>query len=131
MEGKVSIFWSGKLISVGTRTIEKAFHELRQTAKELNANLKTEPEAQNIIATALLRNEIDMDQIISKLQKDKNIHIMYEPGQFPAAIIKLPINQTAKATILLFNSGKLVCTGLTKLEHVKEAIEKMETKLKG
>jgi len=59
MEGKVSIFWSGKLISVGTKTIEKAFQELYQ--------------------------------IISKLQEDRAIHVIYEPEQFPAAIIKLPI----------------------------------------
>jgi len=48
MEGKVSIFWSGKLISVGTKTIGKAFQELYQTAKALNANLKTEPKIQRM-----------------------------------------------------------------------------------
>ncbi len=130
MEGKVSIFWSGKLISVGTKSIEKAYQELRQTARALNAKLKTGPKVQNIIATATLKTEKDMDQIISKLQNDKNIHMIYEPEQFPAAIIKLPINQTAKATILLFSNGKIICVGLTKIEHIKEAIETMELKLK-
>lgn len=100
MEGKVSIFWSGKLISVGTKTIEKVFKELYQTAKALNTSLKTEPKVQNIIATTTIKTEIDIDQIISK------------PEQFPAAIIKLPINQTTKATILLFSSSKLVCVDL-------------------
>lgn len=129
MEGKVSIFWSGKLISVGTNTVEKAFEELLQTAKTLNADLKAEPKVQNIIATAILKNEIDMDQIISKLQEDRNIRVIYEPEQFPAAIIKLPINQIAKATILLFSSGKLVCVGLTESEQIKEAIKTIKLKL--
>ncbi|MEM2780563.1 MAG: hypothetical protein QW791_06835 [Candidatus Bathyarchaeia archaeon] len=96
MEGKVSIFWPGKLISVGTKSIEKAFQELQQTAKALNANLKTEPKVQNIIAIADLKTSIDMEHVVSKLRKDKETHVIYEPEQFPAAIIKLPINQTAK-----------------------------------
>jgi transcription initiation factor TFIID TATA-box-binding protein len=129
MEGKVSIFWSGKLISVGTKSVEKAFQELQQTAKALNAKLKTEPRVQNIIATTTLKTEKDIDQIISELTKDGNIHVIYEPEQFPAAIIKMPINQTAKATMLLFSSGKLVCVGLTKTEQIKKAIETLKSKL--
>ena len=130
MEGKVSIFWSGKLISVGTKSVEKAFQELQQTAKALNVKLKTEPKVQNIIATTTLKTEKDIDQIISELTKDENIHVIYEPEQFPAAIIKMPINQTTKATILLFSSGKLVCAGLTKTEQIEKAIETLKSKLK-
>ena len=130
MDGKVSIFWSGKLISVGTKSVEKAFQELQQTARALNAKLKTEPKVQNIIATTTLNTEKDVDQIISQLIKDENIQVIYEPEQFPAAIIKLPINQITKATILLFSSGKLVCTGLTKTEQIKKAIETLKSKLK-
>ncbi|MEM3823889.1 MAG: hypothetical protein QXH87_03050 [Candidatus Bathyarchaeia archaeon] len=130
MEGKVSIFWSGKLISVGTKSIEKAFQELQQTTKALNANLKTEPKVQNIIAVGSLTTEMDMDHVITKLQKNKNILIIYEPEQFPAAIIKLPINQTAKATILLFSSGKLVCTGLKDTKQIEKAMTKIEPLLK-
>jgi len=96
MKGKDPFFWSGKLISVGTKTIEKAFQELNQTAKALKANLKTKPKVQNIVATTILKIEVDIDQIISKLQKDRVIHVIYEPEQFPAAIIKLPINHNAK-----------------------------------
>ena len=69
MEGKVSIFWSGKLISVGTKSVEKAFQELQKTAKALNVKLKTEPKVQNIIATTTLKTEKDIDQIISELTK--------------------------------------------------------------
>lgn len=129
MQGKVSIFWSGKLISVGTKSIEKAEQELRLTAEALNARLKVEPKIKNIIATTTLNTEKDMDQIISELQEDKKIHVIYEPEQFPAAIIKLPINQTAKATILLFGSGKLVCVGLSRTEQIKKAIETIKSKL--
>jgi len=123
MEGKVSIFWSGKLISVGTKSVEKAFQELKQTAKALNANLKTMPKVQNIVATATLE-QVDIDEMVKKLQENENI-VIYEPEQFPGAILKLPINGKTKATVLLFSSGKLVCTGLTKIDQIKEAIKKV------
>jgi TATA-box binding protein (TBP) (component of TFIID and TFIIIB) len=59
---------------------------LRKTARTLNAKLKTEPKVQNIIATTAIKTEKDMDQIISELTKDENIHVIYEPEQFPATI---------------------------------------------
>lgn len=41
MQGKVTIFWSGKLISVGTQTVEAARKELKSVARALMAELKT------------------------------------------------------------------------------------------
>lgn len=67
--------------------------------------------------------------IINELTKDEDIHVVYEPEQFPAAIIKMPINQTTKATVLLFSNGKLVCAGLTKTEQIEKAIETLKSKL--
>jgi transcription initiation factor TFIID TATA-box-binding protein len=122
--------YGGRVAYYKTKSVEKAFQELQKTAKALNVKLKTEPKVQNIIATTTLKTEKDIDQIISELTKDENIHVIYEPEQFPAAIIKMPINQTAKATILLFSSGKLVCTGLTKTEQIEKAIETLKSKMK-
>jgi transcription initiation factor TFIID TATA-box-binding protein len=129
MEGKVSIFWSGKMISIGTKSVKKAVQELKFVAKTLNANLKTEPQIQNIVAMADLKVSIDLEGFLSQIQDEKQFHVIYEPEQFPGAIIKFPVFQGVMATILLFSSGKLVCVGLTRHDYVQKAVELMTSRL--
>ena len=45
---------------------------------------------------------------------------MYEPEQFPGLIYRMG---TPKVVMLLFASGKLVCTGAKHEDMVKEAVE--------
>ena len=123
MEGKVSIFWSGKLISVGTKSVEKAKQELQLTAKTLKTNLKTKPKIQNIVATTTLQGPIEIENIIKKSQK--HFSIIYEPEQFPGAIITLTLPGKSKATILLFSSGKVVCVGLKDPKNIAVAINRL------
>ena len=120
MEGKVSIFWSGKLISVGTKSVEKAKQELQLTAKTLKTSLKIKPKIQNIVATTTLQCPIEIGNIIKKIQK--HCSIIYEPEQFPGAIITLTLSRKSKATILLFSSGKVVCVGLKDPKNIAVAI---------
>jgi len=52
--------------------------------------------------------------------------VIYEPDQFPGAIIHLPLHEnTTVASILLFASGKLVCVGLKDPKDVQTAIEQL------
>jgi TATA-box binding protein (TBP) (component of TFIID and TFIIIB) len=129
MEGKVSIFPTGKMISIGTKSVEKARRELNFVAKNLNASLKTKPKIQSIVATADFETSIDLESFLSNIQREKSFHAIYEPEQFPGAIIKFPINDESEATILLFSSGKLVSAGLTTLELIRKAIDTIESKL--
>lgn len=123
MQGKVSIFPSGKMISIGTRSIETATQELTSVAKTLNASLKTGPKVQNIVATANLGFEVDLYKIAS-------LKAIYEPDQFPGAIIHLPLHENdTVASILLFASGKLVCVGLKDPNDIRVAIEQLLAKL--
>ena len=68
MQGKVSIFFSGKMISVGTRSKEKAKHELALVAGYLEdvgiAKLKETRKIRNIVATANLGFKPNLDSII-------------------------------------------------------------------
>lgn len=122
MQGKIIIFPSGKMISVGTRNVTNAKKELTLMAKTLKAHLKTEPKIQNIVATANLGFEADLTNIASS----KKIKVIYEPDQFPGAIIHLPLSKSAtKASFLVFASGKLVCVGLKNTEDVRIAIEQL------
>jgi TATA-box binding protein (TBP) (component of TFIID and TFIIIB) len=129
MEGKVSIFPTGKMISVGTKSIERAVKELRFVAKKLKARVIAKPKIQSIVATANFKTSIDLENFLNRLQKERQFHAIYEPEQFPGAIIKFSINEESKATILLFASGKLVSAGLTNLELIRKAINTIESKL--
>jgi len=114
MEGKVSIFPSGKMISIGTKSVDKAIKELKFVAKTLNTSLKTTPKIQSIVATADLSASIDLQSFLNQIQKEKQFHAIYEPEQFPEAIKKFEVVQGTTATVLLFSSGKLVRVGLTR-----------------
>ena len=120
MQGKVTIFPSGKLISVGTKSIEESIRDLNLVAKALKSGL-TEPKIRNIVATSDIGHGMDLESI--SLMRE--IEAIYEPEQFPGMIIKIPLGEDNMATILLFASGKLVCVGLKNLENIKEAIEQL------
>jgi transcription initiation factor TFIID TATA-box-binding protein len=51
---------------------------------------------------------------------------MYEPEQFPGLIYRM---DEPKVVILLFASGKLVCTGAKREEDVYEAVNKLHQRL--
>ena len=125
MQGKVSIFSSGKMISVGTKSGEEAGQELILVANKLKtakvAELKTEPKIQNIIATADLGFKPD----IERLAISREVKVIYEPEQFPGAIIRLTLSEKSKATVLLFSSGKIVCVGLKDRKDVNGAIHRL------
>jgi len=51
---------------------------------------------------------------------------MYEPEQFPGLIYRM---EDPKVVILLFASGKLVCTGAKKEQDVYDAVNKLHEQL--
>ena len=51
---------------------------------------------------------------------------MDEPEQFPGLIYRM---DNPKVVILLFASGKIVCTGATKEENVHEAVNNLHQEL--
>ena len=53
-------------------------------------------------------------------------HVDYQPDKFPGLIYKI---EEHGATLLLFDSGKLVCTGTKSIEDATSAIEMMKEKL--
>ena len=76
---------------------------------------------ENIVATTSLNIKLDLSALAISLAG-----AAYESEQFPGLIYRL---KDPKATILLFHSGKVVCTGAKSLEQVKMAIEKVTKQL--
>jgi len=52
---------------------------------------------------------------------------MYEPEQLPGLIYRMA---EPKVVLLIFSSGKMVCTGAKHEDEVKVAVDKIHLKLK-
>ena len=116
------IFSTGKMVCTGAKSDKLAHSAIRKVVKELKSNgiiILGKPEifVQNIVATANLHTYIDLEAAADILD-----NVMYEPEQFPALIYRMA---DPKVVILVFSSGKLVCTGAKSAEMVGEAIMKL------
>jgi len=124
MQGRISLFCSGKMISVGTINEQRAFDELELamqflTKKGLIKKVKLFPKIQNIVVTA----DFECDLILEQLAEHDEI--IYEPEQFPGAILR--IKEPHKTTVLIFASGKATITGLKSVEQISPTIKKLES----
>ena len=120
------IFNSGKMVCTGAKSEKEARRAVMKVIKELKKSGiiiigKPELKIQNIVASASLGGMIDLEKAAYNLGRT-----MYEPEQFPGLIYRM---DEPKVVILLFASGKLVCTGAKKEEDVFEAVEKLHKKL--
>jgi len=77
---------------------------------------------ENIVASAQIPARLDLDKIAFELENSE-----YEPNQFPGLVYRM---KDPKAALLLFGSGKVICTGIRKIEDVEYAMEFVFKKLK-
>ena len=120
------IFNSGKMVCTGAKSEKEARGAVMKVIKELKKGgiiIISEPELkiQNIVASASLGGMIDLEKAAFTLGKT-----MYEPEQFPGLIYRM---DEPKVVILLFASGKLVCTGAKREQDVFVAVEKLHVLL--
>jgi len=124
MRAKVSIFATGKMISVGSKSFEAAKHDLncatrRLTELGLVSPTKIKTKLQNIVATGELGHSVDLESVASKLP-----NVIYEPEQFPSAIYYA--RELEGASILIFANGKVVFAGLRRHELLEVAKSVLE-----
>jgi len=100
------IFGSGKMVCTGAKS-EKMARILGKPTIVI----------QNMVASANLHGSIDLETAADILD-----NVMYEPEQFPGLIYRM---KDPKTVLLLFASGKLVCTGAKSEEMVYESIVKI------
>ncbi len=120
------IFNSGKMVCTGAKSEKEARRAVLKVIKELKRSgiiiiSKPELKIQNIVASGILGGMIDLEKAAYSLG-----HTMYEPEQFPGLIYRM---QEPKVVILLFASGKLVCTGAKHEEDVYVAVDKLHVLL--
>src|SRR5659263_338738 len=76
---------------------------------------------ENVVSTTKLSDNLDLNDIISKLENAE-----YNKSRFPGLIFRM---KDPKAVFLLFNSGKVVCTGCKSIEDAKKSGEMLNKKL--
>ncbi len=123
------LFRSGKVVCTGAKSLEQVKQAISKVAKQIEAAgvvIKGEPkiEVQNIVASSDLGAKINLNAIAISLGLER---VEYEPEQFPGLVYRI---DSPKVVVLLFGSGKLVCTGARKPEDVEAAVEKITEELK-
>ena len=123
----ILIFSTGKMVCIGAKSEKEAVKAIKKVVRELKTSgiiISGKPEIKivNMVATANLFGRIKLEDCIYSLGKT-----MYEPEQFSGLIYRM---DEPKVVILLFISGKLVCTGATKEEDVYKAVAKLHKQLK-
>jgi transcription initiation factor TFIID TATA-box-binding protein len=120
------IFNSGKMVCTGAKSEKESRRAVMRVIKELKKSgiiiiSKPELKIQNIVASAGLGGMIDLEKSAYVLGRT-----MYEPEQFPGLIYRM---DDPKVVILLFASGKLVCTGAKREEDVYTAVNRLHERL--
>lgn len=116
------IFSTGKMVCTGAKSSKMAKLAVKRVVEELNRNgieVKGEPEItiQNMVASANLGRNVDLETAADLLE-----NVMYEPEQFPGLIYRM---REPKTVLLIFSSGKIVCTGGKSEEMVHESVNNL------
>jgi transcription initiation factor TFIID TATA-box-binding protein len=123
------LFRSGKVVCTGGKSLADVKAAISKVVRHLEAagvHIKIEPkiEVQNIVASSDLESEINLNAVAIGLGLGK---VEYEPEQFPGLVYRV---DSPKVVILLFGSGKLVCTGARTPEDVEVAVNKITEELR-
>ncbi len=123
------LFRSGKLVCTGAKALDQvkqAVELVVDSIRETGVTVDDYPEitVQNIVASADLGSPINLTSTVISLGLER---VEYEPEVFPGLVYRL---DQPKVVMLLFGSGKLVCTGAKKPHDVEEAIEHIDAELR-
>lgn len=77
-------------------------------------DIQSKVKIENVVASAIISHNLNLNKIHGLLGETE-----YDPDQFPALLYQKTF---PKFTILLFNNGKMICTGLNGVEITRGAI---------
>jgi len=86
------------------------------------ANFKDSIRIENVVTCATLDQKIDLNAVVRG-----NPGVKYDPKTFPGLVYRL---KRPKTSILIFRTGKMVCTGAKSSKEAKRAIKKVVRELK-
>lgn len=117
MKGRVTVFPSGKIISVGGKSVKDSIQQLEDAKsflvdKKMIKDTTINPIIQNIVATIETKGPLPITKIASKIHS-----AIYEPETFPGVVLKGLLS----CTFLLFASGKIVITGTKSTKELSKS----------
>jgi len=120
------IFRTGKMVCTGAKSEEMARKAVKKVVQLLRkGKIKIKNEAtvtiQNIVASINLGGTVHLEDAARSLPRS-----MYEPEQFPGLIHRM---LDPKTVILIFSSGKLVCTGAKTDKDVYRSVNNLHSLL--
>ncbi len=120
------LFRTGKMVCTGGKSETMAREAVKKVVQKLRKEkIKIKNDAkvtiQNIVASIDLGGKIHLEKVARTLPRS-----MYEPEQFPGVIHRM---LDPKTVILIFASGKLVCTGGKTEKDVYRSVNNLHSML--
>jgi len=120
------LFSTGKMVCTGSKSEEMAVKAVDMVVKKLRkGGIKIKKNAvvtvQNIVSSINLGGRVRIEKVARTLPRS-----MYEPEQFPGVIHRMV---DPKVVILIFASGKLVCTGGKTEKDVYRSVNQLHSML--
>ena len=121
------IFSSGNIVITGAKSkeeLKKVAEVLVDLLRKAGYDIEKVPDIilQNIVASAELKKPINLE-LVAMLGGE---NVAYEPEIFPGLIYRLT---EPRVVLLLFRSGRVVCTGAKSEEMIAEALKKVHDEL--
>jgi len=121
----VAFYKNGTCAVTGADSFEK-FYEVSEAVGDIvedivDLEMETVVNPSNVVSTAEIENIPSLEAIAIGLGLERT---EYEPEQFPALIYR-----GEDAVLLIFSSGKMVCTGLTDLGKISSAIDEISEQI--
>lgn len=124
----ILIFADGKIVCTGAKimddvekTINIIIKEIKDIGFEIIEDYKIQIE--NVIVSTDLKKDMDLSSIASGLILQ---NAEYKPEEFPGLIYRI---DNLCAVLMLFSSGKLICTGAKSIDDATSAVDMMKEKL--
>jgi transcription initiation factor TFIID TATA-box-binding protein len=120
------LFSTGKMVCTGSKSEEMARKAVKTVVQKLRKEkIRIKKDAvvtvQNIVSSINLGGKVHLERAARTLPRS-----MYEPEQFPGLIHRM---LDPKTVILIFASGKLVCTGAKKESDVYRSVHNLHALL--
>ncbi len=120
------LFSTGKMVCTGTKSKESAVKAVGIVVQKLRKKrIRIKKDAivtvQNIVSSINLGGKVHLERAARTLPRS-----MYEPEQFPGLIHRM---LDPKTVILIFASGKLVCTGAKTESDVYRSVNSLHSLL--
>jgi transcription initiation factor TFIID TATA-box-binding protein len=123
----VMLFSNGQAMCTGGKSLEEAEEAIRMTCEKIEGAggkvfKKPAVTVQTMVASVDIHRSLDLKALVHALWLE---NVAYDPDQFPGVIYRM---SDPKVCLLLFESGKIVCTG-AHAEDIATALDTLMNKL--